>query len=162
MKRLLRTLDRVFARRLSRQTREHLAEVVHAATRASHTRATSLLKRMAAEAGPHVLLGETVWGQSVNLPLESLMKAHSIVTGGSGSGKTMSILTIIDAILAAIVDAIRAGRTIDTAFGLIDPKTEAFTKAIYLIARRLAQLPPEQAEQLRQRIVIIDLARAIP
>lgn len=162
MKRLLGAFDRVFSRRLARQTRTHLVEVAQAATRASHARAARVLERMAAEAGPHVLLGDTTWGQQANLPLKSLIKSHSIITGGSGSGKTMSMLTIIDAILGAIVDGIRARRRVEIGFGLLDPKTEAFTKAIYLIARRLAHLPPEQAEALRRRIVIIDLAAGDP
>jgi hypothetical protein len=164
MNRLLWTLDKILGRRLSKQTRRHLAEVAHAATRSSHSRASALLRQMSAEAGPHVVLGETLWRQSVNLPVDALVKAHSIITGGSGSGKTMTMLTILDAMLAAIVDAIRAGRSTEIPFGvgLLDPKTEAFTRAIYLIGRRLAKLPPEQAEQLRQRIVIIDLAAGDP
>jgi hypothetical protein len=154
MKTVLRVLEKVFGGRLSRQTQQQLIEVAQAATQASRARAASLLQQLAGQPGPHVLLGQTKWGQEVRVPLEALVKAHAIITGGTGSGKTMSALTIIDAILAADTPAM--------SFGVVDPKTELFSKSIFLIARRLAQLPPARAERLRDRVMVIDLSASHP
>jgi hypothetical protein len=154
MKRTIWTLEKVFGRTLARQTRQHLAEVAAAPVRASRARTMSLLRRLIEEPGPHVLLGHTDWGQAVLVPLEHLVVAHSIATGGTGSGKTMSALALIEAILALPEP--------NLSFGVLDAKGELFERTLFLLARRLQQLPPHQAEALRQKIVIIDLASQDP
>jgi hypothetical protein len=41
--------------------------------------AAALLRPLEQAAGPHVLLGQTEWGQAVRLPLEFLVQAHGIL-----------------------------------------------------------------------------------
>lgn len=162
MRKLLWIIDRLFGHRLAGQTQQQLVELAEAPARAGQRRAATLLDELAAQPGPHVVLGQTEWGQLVKLSLEFLVKAFSIITGGTGSGKTMALLLIADAILTAIIDAIVAAKASLLGFGLLDPKTEFFLKTLFLIAQKLEQLPPAEAEQFRERIVIIDLAASNP
>lgn len=154
MKTMLWLLEQLFAGRLARQTEQHLIEMARGPAQAARENAATVLRRMERAAGPHVLLGQTEWRQPVSLPLDFIIKSHGILTGGTGSGKTMAALLILDAILSA--------NTPRFAFGLLDPKTECFVRCLYLIARRMRQLPPAEAERLKERIVIIDLAQADP
>jgi DNA helicase HerA-like ATPase len=114
----------------------------------------TLLQTMAHEPGPHVVLGETEWHEPVRVPLEYLVNAFSICTGATGSGKTLTILSIIEALLAS--------ETANFSFGVLDAKGELFQRTLYLIARRLGELPPARAETLRQSIAIIDLSSSDP
>lgn len=154
MKKMLWLLEQLFAGRLARQTEQHLVEIARGPAQSARENAAAVLRRMERTAGPHVLLGQTDWHQHVSLPLEFLVQSHGILTGGSGSGKTMAALLILDAILAA--------NTPRYSFGLLDPKTECFVRCLYLIAQRMKQLPPAEAERLRERIVIIDLGQGDP
>lgn len=154
MKKTLWLLDKLAGKRVQQQTKQHLTELTSAVTRATQERANDLLRNLAQQSGPHVLLGETEWGQAVQLPLSFVTAAHSIFSGGSGAGKSRAILLLLDAILAA--------QTPELSFAILDPKTETFLNTQYLLARSLEQLPPPQAEALQQRIVIIDLAASDP
>lgn len=151
---MLWAVDKLFGKTITAQTRSYLSRVVHEQQDTSRQRATSLLQGLASKPGPHVLFGETEWRQPVNLPLEYFSQAHSIITGGTGSGKTMAALLVIEALLE---DSSR-----DVSFGICDPKGELFERTIYLIARKLQGLPPAQADRLRERIVMIDLASLDP
>src|SRR3989441_3404309 len=74
------------------------------------------------------------------------------MTGGTGSGKTMAALLIVDAIL----------RTPEFAFGVLDAKGELFERTLFLIARLLDELPQHEARQLQERIVIVDFSSPDP
>lgn len=154
MKKMLRLLDGLFGDRLAHQTQQQLLAVARGPARAAREHAMTLLRRLERTAGPHVVLGQTEWGEDMRLPLKFFVQAHGILTGGSGSGKTRAVLLILEAMLAA--------NTPRFSFGLLDPKTECFVQCLYLIARRLEQMPPAEAERLGQRLVIIDLAQADP
>lgn len=154
MKKMLRLLDNLFGGRLAHETQQHLSAIASGPARAAREQAVTLLRRLAQTPGPQVVLGQTEWGEDVRLPLEFFVQAHGILTGGSGSGKTRAALLILDAILTA--------NTPRFSFGLLDPKTECFVQCLYLIAKRLQQMPPAEAERLRRRLVIIDLAQANP
>ena len=147
-------LDKLYGNTIAAQTRAHLAQVTNAQVNASRQRATALLQRLAAEPGPHVLLGQTEWGQSVKLPLEYLVQAHSAISGSTGSGKTMASLLIIDEILRASESSL--------SLGVLDAKGELFERTLYLLGRRLAQLSSAAAERLKQRVVIVDLSSRDP
>ena len=147
-------LDKILGKRIARQAQHHLARVANTSIRASRDRAVALLEQLAAEQGPHVFLGETDWKQPVRLPLTHLVQGHSLITGGTGSGKTMAACLIIEAMLRA--------ESRGLSFGLLDAKGELFTRTLYLIALRLRSLPPAQAQRLKQRIVIIDLSSQDP
>src|SRR6266571_9427970 len=144
MKKTLYVLEKLYGHRLAAETQMHLAEVAGRQTRATRDRATTLLRDLRQENGPRVMLGQTEWDDPIELPLEHLIKAHSIMTGGTGSGKTMAALLIVDAIL----------RAPEFAFSVLDAKGELFERTLFLIARLLDELPPNQAQRLADRIVI--------
>ena len=122
MKKTLYVLEKLYGRSLAEETQAHLAQLASARTRAARDRATRLLGDLRAEGGPSVMLGQTDWGDPIELPLDHLVKAHAIMTGGTGSGKTMAALLVIDAIL----------RAPEFAFGVLDAKGELFERTLFL------------------------------
>jgi Helicase HerA, central domain len=154
MRTALWALDKIVGRKIAGHTRNHLAGIADTQVHASRHRTASLLERMASETGPHALLGETEWDQPVRLPLEYLVKAHSVITGGTGSGKTMAALLIIKAILESPETPL--------SLGVLDAKGELFERTLYLLSCKMDQLPNAEAEKLSQRIVIIDLSSQDP
>src|SRR5437870_4165604 len=141
MKKTLYVLEKLYGRSLAQETAAHLAELASARTRAARDRAATLLRSFRQEHGPTVVLGETEWDEPIELPLEHLVKAHAILTGGTGSGKTMAALLLIDAIL----------RAPEYGFGVLDAKGELFERTLFLISRLLDELPPNQAQHLADR-----------
>ncbi|HYR88513.1 MAG TPA: DUF87 domain-containing protein [Terriglobia bacterium] len=150
MKKELWLAEKIFGNSLAEKTREHLADLASRQTRASRERATALLRQFHAEPGSKVVLGTTEWREPVEVPLQYLVEAHSIITGGTGSGKTMAALLLIDALLS-VPDP-------RCSFGVLDAKGELFERTLYLVARKLETLPAPDAERLRNRIVIVDLS----
>lgn len=154
MRKTLWAIDRLYARRVADMTRDHLRDLTRSQEDASRRQSARVLDDLAAQAGPHVDMGDTEWGQRVLLPLNFLSQAHSVITGGTGTGKTRAALNVIDAILRS--------PDVNISVGVVDPKNELFAGALALIARRMAELPPGQAAALAERIVIIDLSSQDP
>src|SRR3989442_4286491 len=152
MKKTLYVLEKLYGRRLAEETQAHLAEVAGRQTRATRDRASTVLRAVRQERVPTVILGQTEWNDPVELPLEHLIKAHAIMTGGTGSGKTMAALLVVDAIL----------RSPEFAFGVLHAKGELFERTLFLIARLLDDLPEHEAARLQERIVIVDLSSPDP
>src|SRR5437867_6783561 len=149
MKKTLYVLEKLYGRSLAQETAAHLAELASARTRAARDRATTLLRELGRERGTRVVLGQTEWGDPVELPLDHLIRAHSIMTGGTGSGKTMAALLIVDAIL----------RAPEFAFGVLDAKGELFERTLFLIARLLDELPQHEARRLQEQEDVRDYFR---
>ena len=147
-------LNALFRKRIACDTRRHLAAITTEQSQLSRRNVSALLRRLAGEPGPRVFLGQTDWGQAVKIPLPLLVTAYGIITGGTGSGKTMSAMPLVEAILAAFET--------DMSFGVLDAKGELFERTLYLLARTLEMLSPAAAERLRERLVIIDLASLDP
>jgi DNA helicase HerA-like ATPase len=156
LKWMIRFGDLIYGRRIQRQTREYLAQEAETQVGATRARSLALLHELSGAAGPHALLGRTLWDQpaEVRLPLPYLAEAHAIITGGTGAGKTLSVMTVVEAILES--------EAANVSFGVLDAKGELFERTLYLVARRLAQLPPARANALREKIVIIDLSSPDP
>src|SRR5437867_1794884 len=152
MRKALWVLDKILSRKLPIRTREHLTQMASAQVHVSRKRTGALLEKLAQEPGPHLLLGESEWQESVRIPLEYLGSAHSIITGGTGSGKTMAALLLIDAIL----------RAPEFSFGVLDAKGELFERTLYLISRMLDELSPEEAQRFADRIAIVDFSSPDP
>jgi hypothetical protein len=155
MKVTLWILDKVFGKRMWRDMQKHLNEMVTAPGRAARDQASTMLRVLAARPGPHVTLGETEWHEEIRIPVIDLLRLHALITGGSGSGKTMAMLLIINAMLEAGED-FRAG------WAVVDgAKSDLFLGTLYLIKRRLEELAasdPAAASRLRRRVRIIDFA----
>ena len=150
----LSLLQKLFAHRLVRGARQNLVAMTNDQRQRYRKHASDLLHRLAEEPPPHVFLGETDWGQAVSIPLALFVSSWSMITGGTGAGKSMLAAGIIEALLAAPEE--------ELSFGLLDPKPELFARALYLIHRLLQTLPPLLAERLRERLVIIDFASSDP
>src|SRR6266581_632184 len=144
--------DRINGKRLNRRTREYLERLGQEPLIAAQSATTALLRKLAAETGPHVQLGETPLGEPVNVPLLELVKACGLTTGGMGSGKTMFAMLPI----AEIVRRLPSLKNMS--FGVLDAKGELFERALYLLGERLSQLKGREQEELRERIVVIDFS----
>jgi hypothetical protein len=148
-------LDRFFGKRIACETRRYLAAVAGASIQASRARASALLRSFSERPGPHVFLGETVWGAPVRVPLSEVISKAGLMTGGSGSGKTMTALLIIAALL-------ESSEIFPAGFAMVDgAKSDLFTGALFLVQRRLEELSrrdPAAASKLRHRVRIIDFA----
>ena len=135
--------DKLTGRHLKRKTREYLEKLEQGPLLASQSTATELLKSMAREAGPKVHLGKTPWGEPVVVPLLDLVKACGLTTGGMGAGKTMfAMLPIMEMI--RLLPGLK-----NMSFGVLDAKGELFERALYLLGKRLAELPGGSARRTR-------------
>src|ERR1041384_5269448 len=148
-------LDRLFgAAELQRQTDERLHELAAGAERMHRESAERALSGLDTEKDDNVLLGWTEWGQAVILQLSLFLGGHGMVTGATGSGKTVACLIIIAKLLELMPQTPGIG------FGIIDAlKSELYYGVLYLLKKLLVHLSrhdPEAAEQLRERIFIFD------
>jgi len=150
----LSLLHNFFGTRIARDTHQHLAAMTVEQRERYRSHVSTLLQSLADQPGPHILLGDTDRGQPVTIPLALLVTAYGIITGGTGAGKTMGAMAIVEALLAA--------SETDISFGVLDAKGELFERTLYLVARMLETLSPEAAERLRQRLVIVDLTSPDP
>ena len=91
--------ERVLGGRLRAHTEQYLRDLTDATGRASRGRAVQVLKDIQSGAGEKAYLGETAWGERLVLPVEGFLKAHGLVTGGTGAGKTSFALLILAALL---------------------------------------------------------------
>lgn len=144
--------DRLCGHRLERDTYKYLRHLQHVPVLQSQRSTSELLARLRLEPGPHVCLGETMWGEPVLAPLIEFVKACSLVTGGMGTGKTMFALLPIKAIIERLPSLSTVG------LGIFDPKAELFERTLYLLAARLAKLRGAERQALLQRIVVIDFS----
>ena len=92
-------LDLFLGRKLKRETDQYVRKLAFLPSESSRENATKFLASLRAQSGPMVTLGETLWGEPVAVPLEEIMNAHSYVSGGTGSGKTMFVLSIVEELL---------------------------------------------------------------
>jgi len=144
--------DHISGRRLKNKTREYLKNLEQGPMVAAQSEATALLRQMAAEPGPKVCVGETMWKEPVIIPLKDLVKACGLTTGGMGAGKTMFAMLLIAQMIRLL-----PGLT-NMSFGVLDAKGELFERALYLLSARLAELHGQEREALLRRIVVIDFS----
>src|SRR6266566_5005656 len=97
-------LNQFFGKRLEQQTQRYLRELALSSTVSSRRTATELLHRLSAAPGPSGTLGEAAWGEPVTMPLAEIVKAHGLVTGGSGSGKSFFALLIMRSLIESACD----------------------------------------------------------
>src|SRR5438552_3944220 len=147
----------LFGRRVQQETDAYLRRIRNAPVAASRKNASAVISGLKAASPVPVTLGNTPWGETLNVPVEHLLQAHGLITGGTGAGKTRFALLIIDAFLRS-----PAGLG---SFGLVDPKGDLFAGCLLLIVRRLEELKqtdPPAARELRRRIVIYDFSSNDP
>jgi len=151
-------LDVLCGQKIRQATHRHLYALAGASIDSSRQHAAAVLRVLAENASPSVLLGHTPWSTPVRMPLEEIVRAYSLVTGGTGSGKTCFALTI----LKAIIDSLPSN---SSGFGILDPKGDLFHGSLFLLLQRLNSLnqtDPPAAKELRRRIVIYDFGSRDP
>jgi hypothetical protein len=151
-------LEQFLGRRIQTETNEYLRELARSPMQESRRQAADVIAALRAEPGPHVTLG-TAGDQPVKVPLDQTARSFGLITGGTGSGKTMVGLKILEALigLAPYDDSIGAG--------IIDPKSDLFCGGLFLLGRRLEYLArhdPEAHRILRERIFIYDFSLSDP
>jgi hypothetical protein len=152
-------LDRLFGGKLQRETDCYLRELARGPMLASRQNAKALLARLRSVPGLKVALGQTLWGEAVEAPIEEIVKACGLITGGMGSGKSMFGL----AMLEPLIDLLPQTRTMG--IGVLDAKGESFLGSAFSVMNRhryLTQHDPEEARDLRSRVVIHDFSSRDP
>jgi hypothetical protein len=150
--RSLRLVQRLASPKIRAATDAYLRNLATAPAQASEESARALLAELASRPGPHVYLGRTPSGLAVRIPLELLIRASCLTTGGTGAGKTMAALLPLEAIVRRLPGLKTVG------FGVLDAKGELFERAVYLLAARVAELRGRERDELLDRIVIVDFA----
>jgi hypothetical protein len=143
-------IQRIFRRRLKRATTETLDQWRQAAHR-HRDKLSRELADLVSGSNQRISFGSTLWGQSVALPLDKVA-AHSLILGASGAGKSFEAMSLI----LPLLEDLTLLETIS--FGALDPKNELFHKLIQYLYAFLYRLKPEERDQLKQKIAIIDLA----
>jgi len=150
--RSLRLVQRLASPKIRAATDAYLRNLATAPVQASEESARALLADLASRPGPHVYLGRTPSGLGVRIPLDLLIRASCLTTGGTGAGKTMAALLPLEAIVRRLPGMKTVG------FGVLDAKGELFERAVYLLAARVAELRGRERDELLDRIVIVDFA----
>src|SRR5437773_4830435 len=137
--------EKLSRRQVDRDTTRHLTSLMQQPVLMSQRMVRELLLRLRNEPGPKVCLGETSWAEPVAVPLDELVRACGIATGGMGSGKTMAACVILEAMIE------RMPHLRSMSFGVLDAKGELFERATLLLARRLEKLEGRAREELLNR-----------
>jgi hypothetical protein len=136
-------LTEKFSRRsVARHTNRYLRSLREQPVLASRRIAQELLRALRSEPGPKVALGETMWGEPVEVPLRDLVRASGMITGGAGSGKSMTACAILETLIERLPQLRSVG------LGVLDAKGELFDRAAFLLAARLRELEGQAQEDL--------------
>ena len=152
-------LDSLFGRSIGRETERQVQKLSRLPDITPRKKAAELLDRLRKSSGPNVTLGETSWGEPVIVPLDTITNAYGLVTGGTGSGKTVFALVILQALFE------KASKGQPSGFGVLDAKGDLFVGALHLLHKRLEYLSehdPQACRDLRRRIVICDFSSRNP
>jgi hypothetical protein len=153
----IRLAQRAFRRRLIRKTERVLNRYSNFA-RQRQQAVRKTLADLNSGNDPLVTLGSTERGQSVALTLNRLW-AHSLILGGSGTGKSYTALWIILSALRIISQALNNSLTEPfPAFAVLDAKGELFERTISYIYAFLYRLKPEAREALKKKLITINFS----
>ena len=151
-------LNQIFGGKVHRDTRRYVSRLASSPAESARRRDSELITDLSSQAGSKITLGETPSGETVRVSLDEIVKAYGLVTGGTGSGKSMFALLILE----ALIESETGG---STGFGVLDAKGDLFQGALYLLSKRLDHLArhdPKAARELRRRIVIYDFSARDP
>src|SRR6185437_13187732 len=129
-------------RRLAQATNTYLAGLSRAPVLASRGQAARLLRELKSAPGPKLVVGDTAWGDAVEVPLSEFTGTVGLTTGGMGAGKSF-FATLI---LRALIERLPASRSVG--FGVLDAKGELFDRVLFLLGQRMARLDASAREAL--------------
>ena len=145
-------LDLFLGGKIRHRTHQYLKDLSEEPVRASCKQATRLLKDFRSASNAQTVIGKTDWGETVRVPVSEMIAAHSLITGGTGAGKTRFALILIKSLIETLPDS---------GFGVLDPKGELFFGTQLLLSQRLndlAKVDSEAARKLKDRVVILDFS----
>ena len=155
----------LFGPQLAKETARYLETLAEANLTASRRQTDTLLQSLNRSSEPKITIGRTLSGTPMVVPVSEIVKAHGVVTGATGSGKTRMALAVIKALLDSIIESLIAEASNPGGFGALDAKGDLFHGTLFLIAKHLQELQrahPHVARELRRRIVIIDFSSRDP
>jgi hypothetical protein len=155
----------LFGPQLEKETARYLETLAETNVAASRRQTDALLKSLKGRSEPQITIGCTPWGAPVIVPVSEIVRAHGVVTGTTGSGKTRMGLAVIKALLDSTIESLIAEASNPGGFGALDAKGDLFHGTLFLIAKHLQELQrahPHAAHELRRRIVIIDFSSRFP
>ena len=153
-------LERMFGGSLRRSTSLYLRDLAREQATASRRKASALLAELRAAPGPKVMLGETEWCEPFEAPLSEFIGGHGLITGATGTGKTMISLALQEALLRVPPGKKRPGTA-----GIPGAKQDLYHGLLELIVRYLRTLSTrgdKAAAQERRRIRIHNFASKDP
>ncbi len=134
-------LDQLFAKGLEQHTARYLESLRHAPVGTCRPQAAELAAPPGKLSGPAIILGESLRGEKVSIPMSDVLNSHAMVTGGTGSGKTRFALII----LKSLIGLLPGTRTVGCC--VLDPKGETFAGALYLLKQRIGELGKAEARE---------------
>ena len=155
----------LFGPQLAKETARYVETLAQTSVAASRRQTDALLKSLNRSSEPQITIGRTPWGTPVIVPVSEIVRAHGVVTGTTGSGKTRVGLAIIKGLLNSIIESLIAEACNPGGFGVLDAKGDLFNGTLFLITKLLQELQrahPRAARELRRRIVIIDFSSRDP
>src|SRR2546426_2402037 len=78
----------LFGPQLEKETARYLETLAETNVAASRRQTDALLKSLKGRSEPQITIGRTPWGTPVIVPVSEIVRAHGVVTGTTGSGKT--------------------------------------------------------------------------
>ena len=148
----IRIVQRLFNRKLKRETKRVLNDLMSAPQR-HQDEISRQLTSLSNGKKAAVELGRTLWEQEVKLPVNKIA-SHGLVLGASGAGKSYLALSLI-------LQLLELDSSPDIlSFAILDAKGELFEKALDYLYAHLYRLKPATRESLKKRIVIIDFSDA--
>src|SRR6266496_1725865 len=130
----------LFGPQLAKQTAKYLETLTENSVAASRQQTDALLKSLNRNSEPRITIGRTPWGTPVIVPVSEIVKAHGVVTGSTGGGKTRMALAVIKALLDSIIESLIAEACNPGGFGALDNKGDLFHGTLFLIAKHLQEL----------------------
>lgn len=145
----IRIIQRLFSRKLKRDTRRALNGLMSAPQRHQEEIAKQLAS-LGNEQESKVILGKAGWGQDIKLPVNKIA-SHGLVLGASGAGKSYLALSLMSQLLELSSSEVPS-------FAILDAKGELFEKALSYLYAHLYRLKPVARASFKKRIVIIDFS----
>src|SRR5207247_9494027 len=111
----------LFGPQLAKETARCLETLAEANLTASRRQTDTLLQSLNRSSEPKITIGRTLWGTPIIVPVSEIVKAHGVVTGATGPGKTRMTLAVIKTLLDIIIESLIPEASKPHTFGPLYP-----------------------------------------